>query len=220
MRVSILLLVGLLNGFMYLLGEESKSPRPIKVLFTAAIIEDPNGSRQACYIRNLQKLKQYGCDVYVVESCQKGPTYLDKYCDHVCYTQSNNPAETKSNNEINSMLIGMRYFNFDSDDMIIKVTGRYVLEDNQFILFVQANLDADVIARIWCGFDAYAGCFAIKLNQFINLVDHYHHVYNTESRIYCFEHALGNYISLNKNYLHIAPIPRLYDYLPDCLGRI
>lgn len=195
--------------FLFFIKAESAA---IKILFTAAIIEDPNGSRQACYIRNLQYLKRYGCDVYVVESCQQGPTYLDQYCDHVCYTKSNNKNETKSNNEVNSMLIGMKYFNFDIDDMIIKVTGRYVLEDDQFISLVKNNLEADIIARIWNEKDAYTGYFAIKMKHLINMLNHYYDVYNTKNKYYAVEHALGDYITLNKNHLYVIPIPKLYNY--------
>lgn len=186
--------------------------RQIKVLFTAAIIEDPEGIRKACYIRNLQHLKRFGCDVYVVESCQQGPTYLDTYCEHVCYTQSNDPSQTKSNNEITSLAIGMKHFNFDPDDMIIKVTGRYVLEDDQFVRLVNERRDADIVARIWNPADAYTGYFAIKQARFLELIDHYFEVYRTISRGYSFEHALGNYISSHNNSLHIAPIEKLYSY--------
>jgi hypothetical protein len=184
----------------------------LKVLFTAAILEENYASRKADYISNLQKLKAYGCDVYVVESCQSGPTFLDKYCEHVCYTKSNDPSQTKSFNEVNSMLIGMEYFNFEPSDMVIKVTGRYVLEDDRFIALVKKHLDADVIARRWSEMDAYTGYFAIKHRCFIEMLDHYYQIYNTESKYYAVEHALGNYLTLNKERLKIVPLTRLYDY--------
>jgi hypothetical protein len=154
--------------------------KPIKVLYTAAIIPQEFEYRKHCYIRNLQLLKQYGCDVYVVESCQSGPTFLDDFCDHVCYTKSNDPSSLTSYNEATSMKIGLQQFNFDPDEMIIKVTGRYVLEKDDFISLVKNNLDADVIARKWddkqfadgrIQHDAYTGCFDIKVKCLHDVID-------------------------------------------------
>lgn len=184
----------------------------LKVLFTAAILDDNYENRKADYISNLQNLKAYGCDVYVVESCQAGPTFLDEYCEHVCYTSSNDPSQSKSYNEVNSMLIGMKYFNFESEDRVIKVTGRYVLEDGRFISFVKNHLDADVIARRWNEADAYTGYFAIKHKYFIELLRHYYQAYTAGMKNYAIEHALGNYLTLNKHRLHIVHIPQLYNY--------
>lgn len=190
----------------------------IKVLFTAAILEHDEGRRER-YITQLKKLKEYGCDVYVVESCKEGPTYLDEYCEHVCYTRSNNPLESKSNNEIVSMVIGMRYFDFKPDDLILKVTGRYILEDRRFIHFVEEHADAHVIARIWNDADAFTGYFAIRKETFDRLIDHYYDVYHSGSKNYLIEHALGNFIRLNCDALNIVALPRLYDYQFAHLGR-
>lgn len=199
--------------FVLLLGTcSAEEAKRIKVLFTSAIIKEGYKKRKADYIRNLKLLKKYGCDVYVVESCQKGPTFLDKYCDNVCYTKSNDTSETKSFNEVKSMLIGVEYFNFQPDDMILKVTGRYVLEDDRFISFVKGNMDADIIARIWNQVDAYTGYFAIKQKYFFELLDHYYHIYHTKSKKYAIEHALGNFINSEKKRLNVVPIPLLYDY--------
>lgn len=191
----------------------------IKVLFTAAIIKDNAKQRKEHYCTHLKKLKSYGCEVYVVESCQEGPTYLDEYCDHVCYTHSNKSLESKSYNEVVSMDIGMRYFDFKPDDLVLKVTGRYILEDRRFINFVENHADADIIARIWSQIDAFTGYFAIRKNVFDQLIDCYYHTYYTVSKDCLIEHVLGNFITLHKECLSIVALSKLYDYPLAHLGR-
>ncbi len=207
--------------------------KPIKVLYTSAIIPKDYESRKECYIRNLQLLKQYGCDVYVVESCQTGPTFLDEFCDHVCYTQSNDPTALPSYNEAHSMAIGLQHFNFDPDEMIIKVTGRYVLEKDEFISLVRNNLDADVIARKWDDLiyeggvqpDAYTGCFAAKTRCLYGILDNYFkrssapYKVGSEFHLYAIEWALGDYIVENENSKKIVYLPKLYDYLSEVCHR-
>ena len=221
----------LLSSFVH---GNTLNTKPIKVLYTAAIIPRDYENRKNCYIRNLQMLKQYGCDVYVVESCQSGPTFLDDFCDHVCYTKSNDPSALPSYNETTSVKIGLEHFNFDHDEMIIKVTGRYVLETDEFISLVNANLDADLIARKWEDFqagggkqhDAYTGCFAIKVKYLHDIINNYYFKHAFESyhigsevHLYAIEWALGDYIEDNKYLKKIIYIEKLYDYLPEALTR-
>ena len=172
----------------------------------------------------------------MVESCQEGPTFLDDYCDHVCYTKSNDPSALPSFNEAVSMKIGIEQFNFDPDELIIKVTGRYVLKKPELINFVIKNSRADLIARKWIyefpdgskQHDAYTGCFAIKVKYLEEVLDNYFqkaptpdtpYQVGSQSVLYCIEWALGDYINQKKELLKIEYIPRLYDYLPETLGR-
>ncbi len=199
-------------------GRETKR---VKVLFTAAIIPEGFEDRRIQYIRNLKLLASYGCDVYVVESCQSGPTFLDGFCDHVCYTKSNDPSATKSVNEAVSMNIGLQYFHFDPEEMIIKITGRYVLKTNEFISMVRDHSNVDIIARVWNASDAYTGCYAIRVKYLEDLLNnHYLNQFSSlteeECRAYAIEHGLGKYIDRMKDNLNILYWPRLYDYMPFC----
>lgn len=218
----------ILTSFFLLHAEANNPPGKIKVLFTAAIISgDPKiiEKRNNDYIDNLKKLHSYGCDVYVVESCQTGPTFLDTHCNHVCYTKSNDPNRSKSNNEIISMRIGYEHFKFHPNDMIIKITGRYVLQTDEFIRFVKLHMDADLIARIWGPGDIYTGLFAIKASTLLDFMDNFYLdcIGPPESSQYliprcaplAFEHAIPLYIHRN-HHLKIVPGPRLYHWLPRC----
>jgi hypothetical protein len=124
------------------------------------------------------------------------------------------------------MNIGMESFNFAPDDMIIKITGRYILKTDEFISLVKKNLDADIIARVWNDSDAYTGCFAIKAKHLRNFLTSYYfpmicveknqnHCMGSQ----CIEHALGQYISLMKNTLNIVYWPKLPEYMPEACGR-
>ena len=87
----------------------------IKIVCTAALIQDNYEQRKEEYIRTLTKLKEFGYETYVFESCTQGPTFLRQYCDHVCYTQTNNPLiSNKGVNEARSMVVGFMHYNFES----------------------------------------------------------------------------------------------------------
>ncbi len=191
----------------------------IKVLYTAALISENYKQRQKDYTQNLKILtKKYGLEVYIVESCHKlESTFLNDYCTNVCYTKSNNPSRSKSFNEVASMRIGLQQFNFDPNDMIIKITGRYVMKTNEFIQFVKTNPKSDIIARIWNDADAYTGYFAIRAKYLTELLDLFLER-DDATNCYCIEWALGQYIESMKSKLKILPIPRLY-YAPDCCNR-
>lgn len=217
-RGFLFLFVILFLAFKTMAGEPK-----IKVLLTAAILTGPEHKasfqeRKMSYIKNIQLLKSYGCKVYVVESCQPGPTFLDSYCDHVCYTHSNNPEYCKSWNEVQSMRIGFSHFNFKPDDMIIKITGRYVLQTDDFIKLVKKNLSADGICRLWGPGDAYSGLFALKTSVFLDMIDNHYipHASTLDRGNYALEHGLGNYISYENDQLKMVFWPRIPSYLPRC----
>jgi hypothetical protein len=158
----------------------------------------------------------------MVESCQKGPTFLDDHCENVCYTQSNiyEHAVGLGNygiNEIISIKIGLEHFEFDPNDMIIKFTGRYRLETTEFIDYVNNNLDADAVIRIWPEHNyAYTSLFAMKMHrftEFLNTVD-----YEAMKQDISFEQILAHYIKkIESQGAHIIYWPKIYDYLPLCI---
>lgn len=215
--VNILLLIYLL-GIRYLHSELSFIPKGKKyfLVCTAAIIEKNCEERKKQYIESLILLKKHGCNPHVIESCQQGPTFLDEYCDHVCYTQSNNPTYTNYGiNEAISLNIGLRYFNFDPEDIIIKFTGRYSLISDEFIKLVENNLDADAIVRAWNDGDAYTALFAIKLKYFLDFLSNNINFEMMEHRHTPFEHFFGAYITkMRTQGAKIIYLERVYDYLP------
>jgi hypothetical protein len=200
----------------------------LKILFTAAITDFSNISREErrdAYATNLQLLQQYGCEIFTVEACQSTwPTYLDDYCDKVLYTRSNNPLCSKSFNEMLSMKIGFDYYQWDPEELVIKMTGRYIAKTDAWISFVNEHKDADIIARVWddklwAEYDAYTGYFAMKGKYFNEFLDWFFHHWPDLPDGYCEEHALGEFIDSKKDTLNIVYIPRLF-YQEDAVGRM
>ena len=194
----------------------------IKILCTAALIPNAYLDREQQYIHSLSIFKKHGLSVYMVESCQQGPTNLDLHCDNICYTKTQLPeyAYGVGNygiNEALSLAKGLEYFAFDDEDIIIKFTGRYEFKDTSFLNLVNKNLDADVVARIWSNGDVYTALFAIKakyFKDFLNTID-----YNAMKNGKNLEHCFGKYIAkLQKEGKNIVPWDRIPSYLPTWQG--
>lgn len=203
-------------------SEPTSSKKKIHFVCTAALIPQNYEARKNQYIESLLLLKKYGCDVYVIESCQSGPTFLDEYCDHVCYTQSNNSMYiNKGLNEAISLKIGLRFFDFGADDMIIKFTGRYSLKSDEFIRLVENNPEVDAVVRAWADNDAYSVIFALKLKYFLEFLDN-EMIYEYMERLnWGFEHVFGTYITeLRMRGAQIHYLPRVYDYLPVSMPNV
>lgn len=198
----------------------SKYHPSIKIVCTSALTPKNYEERKKQYIRGLSLLRDHGCDAYLVESIASGPTFLDEYCNHVCYTHSNNASLVNYGiNEAVSLNIGLQRFNFDPEDMIIKLTGRYPLESDEFIRLVEKNLDADVIARVWNEDDVCTGLFAIRLKYFLDFLNNYVDHARMDKYNIPLEHYFGSYVTkIKKEGAKIVYLPRMYDYIyvPSC----
>lgn len=193
-----------------------KRNETVKIFCTAALIGSDYESRKREYIRGLNLLRGHGCDPYLVEAAAVGPTFLDEYCNHVCYTRSNSTGYiSKGLKEAHSLLVGLKQFKFNPNDMIIKFTARYQLVSDEFIQLVEDNPDADAIVRAWHENDAYTALYAMKLEYLLDFLENYVD-YNKLAHIdFCIEHLFGAYITkIKAEGAKIIYIPRVYDYLP------
>jgi hypothetical protein len=197
-----------------------KPNEKIKILCTSALTSKHYELRKQEYIRALSLLKGYGLDPYLVEAIASGPTFLDEHCNHVLYTRSNNfSLRNYGINEAVSMRIGLEHFNFDPETIIIKITGRYPLESDDFLQLVEENLDADVIAKTWHENDVCTGLFAIRqkyLLDFLRNLD----LKQMERQWTPIEHLFGAYITkIEKDGAKVIHMEKMYDYIkPDGLS--
>jgi hypothetical protein len=191
-----------------------QSPK-IEIVCTSALTARYYEPRKQQYIRGLSLLKNYGLDPYLVESITSGPTFLDEYCNHVCYTQSNDASlRNYGINEAVSLLIGLQCFNFDPETIIIKLTGRYPLESDEFVRLVEQNLDADVIAKTWTENDACTGLFAIRLKYLLDFLQNYLDFKKMEQEMISVELYFGAYITkIEKEGANVIHLPKMYDYI-------
>ena len=151
----------------------------VKLLLTAAITDSHFEFRKEQYIKSLEILKHYGYEnPYIVEALKKSPpTFLDTYSINVFYASSNNPLlKNHGINEAKTLLEALDYFNFAPDDMIIKLTGRHLLQSDSFLKYVERNSEYDLIMRInQEKTGVFTSLFAMKCNclkEMLNSIDY------------------------------------------------
>ncbi|MFC1841584.1 hypothetical protein ACFLYA_00765 [Candidatus Dependentiae bacterium] len=147
----------------------------IKILCTAAVLNKHFEGRKAEYIKSIKIVSEFGYESYIVEACKSGNTFLDDYSSHVFYSNVNNPRlRNKGVNEGRSLKEAFNHFDFNDNDMIIKITGRYFFEDDSFISLVENNPDVDAFVKIVSNLPGYiwsfSGCFALRSKYFKDML--------------------------------------------------
>ncbi len=170
--------------------------RNIRVVCTAAIIPRRYEQRKNQYIRSIQTLEGHGYSPYVVESCVAGPTFLDEYCNNVCYTLSNNAyLKNKGVNESVSLLMALQKWNFNDDDIILKLTGRYVLQFDKLLRLLEEADDVAAVAKFeqMDRSSVLTGCFAMRYDLMKQMYASYDYE-KLEKEMICIEHEVGPYL--------------------------
>jgi len=157
--------------------KELKSLPLPKIIYTAALINDKYEMRKDEYIRGIKTLDIYGYKPYIVESCKEpGVTFFDSYSPYVFYAYTNNATlKNKGVNECMSLIAAFKHYNFDDNDMIIKLTGRYYFNSDKFFKAIQDNPNVDAFAtRTPWNYDAVCtGCFALRYKYFKEMLSEF-----------------------------------------------
>lgn len=150
----------------------------IRVVCTTALIPLNYEMRKEEYIRSMDTLKSYGYEPYIMEAIHPfSPSFFDEYTQHVYYSNVNNPKlVNKGVNEARSMMEGFDFYEFDDDDMIVKLTGRYRLISRDFLQIVEDHPEVDVFVKCDPGYPkplgkVFTGCFAIRYKFFKELLE-------------------------------------------------
>jgi hypothetical protein len=160
----------------------------VRLVLSAALTDAYFELRKEQYIKSFSILAQYGYgyeNAYVVEALRKkGLTFLDDYSNHVFYaTVDDSALVNKGINEARTLLEGFYHFNFDSEDMIIKLTGRYYLLSDYFLKLVEKNSDLDAIVKLdSCG-QVLTLFFAMRGKYFCDMYEHIDYVSMERNRI-------------------------------------
>lgn len=174
----------------------------IRILYTAALIDEGFELRKNQYTHGCEILKNYGySDPYIVEAIKKsGPTFLENFSTHVFYSKENNPVlKNKGVNEAKTMLEALKAFNFAPDDMIIKITGRYHFMTDEFIRMVENSPEVDGFFKKVDGYEkndkraVISGCFALRCHYLIDMLEHVDYD-DIEKNMICFEFELADYV--------------------------
>ena len=169
----------------------------LRLLCTAALINNKFEFRKQEYIKSIGIAKDFLLEPYYVESCNlKGVSFLDEHVDHICYTKSNNYSlRNKGVNESVSVLKGLQFFDFDPEDMIIKLVGRHCFINDSFIKLIEDNPEYDVIAKKDPLGQLYSSCYAMKmkyLKDFLTTLD----LHDMEKNMVNIERKLADYVTL------------------------
>lgn len=95
--------------------------------------------------------------IVIVENNGKRRTVLDRFASQnvtIYYTETNklpNGGADKSWKERNDMLLVINNFQIPDDDFIVKVTGRYVIQDNSPFVTTVNNISPDIHAVLRFG---------------------------------------------------------------------
>lgn len=201
--------------YIALLCNPAYLPAQIRILCTAALIDEGYETRKNEYCQCFDILKSFGyTNPYIVEAIKKsGSTFLDDYSTNVFYSTANNPRlKNKGVNEGRTMLEALKQFHFDPDDMIIKVTGRYHFTSDALIGMIENNPDID-------GFVKYddsrlgiiTGCFALRYHYLVDFLEHldYEHM---EKKMVCIEWDFKSYLEqiILTQQAHITFVDKLH----------
>lgn len=100
------------------------------------------------------------------------------------------------------MLYFFEHNKFDDDDMILKVTGRYMFIDDSFLRFIASHIEYDAFIKD-VGHqgrmeDAFTGCFAMKYKYFIEFLRGLD-LQNMEQKSIAIKWLLADYARLHQN---------------------
>jgi hypothetical protein len=147
-------------------------------------IKNGDRRRQEYYlgIANILNLVPDGIKPIIVENSQDSKSYLDVFNCDIVYTNDNSLVEEegyimhKGFREMIDIQHIIKKYNIQDDDMVIKMTGRYLLFKPDFFNIVLQNLDKSAIFRQFNvmtyskeDIDIVLGLFAVKckyLSQF------------------------------------------------------
>lgn len=200
----------------------------IKVIITTAIIYPDHhryGNADLIKLRHNQYcdffkyMKKINLPQYCCECINNGPnSFLNDLIDNVFYSCTHNPAiRNQGVDEIAALRAFINHYNFDDNDMIIKLTGRYTPNSNLFFDYISLKEDkydgffhAFPVSHSGYG-QIFTGAFAIRLRLLkkyldsvnLNLLER--NMINIEYDIYQFIKNIKSIKYLNKLDITVFP---------------
>lgn len=191
--------MGSINSFflLFFLFQHVLFAAPIKVLYTAALIDDQFEYRRDEYLKSLALLDAHGylSRTYVVDSCAKTDrSFFEEHLEHVLYANTNDlRLRNKGGNEARALIAALNHFNFDDEEIILKLTGRYYLDSDLFLKTIESHPDVDVFVKFDQWGQAFTGCYAIRcrlLKEQLAAID----LSELEERSICIETKVAEFI--------------------------
>jgi hypothetical protein len=117
----------------------------IYVILTTSLINENYEVRKNQYIASIKRIieisKNKNYKVVIVENNGKRKTFLDDYNIPILYTNNNSiQTNNKGIKEIHDILDCIKFFDIKDDDMIVKLTGRYLVDiDSEVFKILDSN---------------------------------------------------------------------------------
>lgn len=201
-KTKIILLLIFINFYF-------KMSADLKIICTAALIQNQFENRKKEYIKSFNFLKQIGFEPYIVESCVSGPTFLDQFSKNVFYSKTNNlNLRNKGVNEAQSLRAALKKFPLKDEDLILKLTGRYFFHTNNFIKLIDTNPTYDCFVKLDQFGQVFTGCFAMRFKYFKDLFEQLD-LDKMESKMISIESAVAEYIKFNSSKLKVFFVEQL-----------
>lgn len=118
----------------------------IIIAISTAIINDNLSveDRLKEYAECFDIIKNLGYEFHIVETAVEKSDFLEGYSKNVFYTNVNGSYNNRGTNYVNAFRKFLNESDFEDDDIIIHITGRYPLTDDSF--FVKClSLDSDKV---------------------------------------------------------------------------
>ena len=120
----------------------------IYFLVTTSLFNN-NLTRKIQYTYGINKLKEVitlknitNYKIIIIENNGKRETFLDNFNYEVFYTNNNSiKINSKGYKELKDIFDTIEYYQIQDDDFIVKITGRYILENNSKFMNIVKNLD-------------------------------------------------------------------------------
>jgi len=204
-KTSLLLMVLLIS---------TKSFSQIRLVLSAALNENYYEFRKQQYQQTFGILSSFGyTNPYVVEAVKKqGPTFLDDYTNNAFYASTNILGlKNYGINEARTMLEGLQYFNFNDEDMIIKMTGRYQPINDTFFKIIEQNPHIDVFIKVNKEGYIFTLAFAMRCKYMKEMYAGMDYA-SMERNIINVEITAGNYVKQKKltHHIKVMYIDRLH----------
>lgn len=123
----------------------------IYFIVTTSLIENNFDKRKIQYKNSINKLIQLTKNIpnhkiIIIENNGKRPTFLDEFNLEVFYTNNNTlNTNNKGIKELQDILDCIECYNIQRKDFIVKMTGRYLLDDDSQFINIIKSMDRKTI---------------------------------------------------------------------------
>lgn len=170
----------------------------VKILYTSALLPERFEGRKQEYMHSLQVIKDYGFinNTYIVEALGYTPlSFYEEYGRPVLYVNKNDRSlVNKGVSEAKLLKAAFAYFDFDDEDMIIKLTGRYFFNDDRFLKLVLSEPDTDAFVSYWGDKGIVTtGCYAMRGKYYKKMLEEMD-LYRMESELIAIETVVTEFL--------------------------